>query len=221
MSIQQAEGGRADSSRRQATRARLIDAAFGVFAENGFHETTIEMIAERADFTRGAFYSNFASKEELFFTMLEQGHAEVFDQLEAGLGSLASPPLGADGSLDPDALAAFLHALLGGLPKEPVWHRLDAEFEALALRDPEIGARFLALRRRFDERLAVLIGGLAEAMGVELTVGPTEAAAVLTAFYVASMRDALIAGEAEEFVAGRGAHVRTLALVVRALVRPR
>ena len=51
------------TTRRQATRERLLDAAFEVFAEQGVHASTVEQIAERAGFTRGAFYSNFTTKE--------------------------------------------------------------------------------------------------------------------------------------------------------------
>ena len=52
------------SSRRQHTRDRLIDAATGLFAEKSIEGASVEEISERAGFTRGAFYSNFDSKEE-------------------------------------------------------------------------------------------------------------------------------------------------------------
>jgi AcrR family transcriptional regulator len=47
-------------------------AASEVFAESGFDGASVEAICERAGFTRGAFYSNFASKEELFFGLVQQ-----------------------------------------------------------------------------------------------------------------------------------------------------
>ena len=58
--------------RRQRTRERLIDAAYDVFAEEGVHASTVEQVCERAGFTRGAFYSNFTSKEELFAALMER-----------------------------------------------------------------------------------------------------------------------------------------------------
>jgi AcrR family transcriptional regulator len=56
---------------REETRARIFEAAAGVFAEHGVAGATIEQIATAAGFTRGAFYSNFSGKDELAIAMLE------------------------------------------------------------------------------------------------------------------------------------------------------
>jgi AcrR family transcriptional regulator len=60
---------RAESQAR--TRQALLDAAGEVFVERGLHRTSVEAITERAGYTRGAFYSNFSSKEELFAELLQ------------------------------------------------------------------------------------------------------------------------------------------------------
>ena len=60
---------RAESQAR--TRQALLDAAAQVFVERGLQRASVEAIAERAGFTRGAFYSNFSSKEELFAELLQ------------------------------------------------------------------------------------------------------------------------------------------------------
>lgn len=60
---------RAESQAR--TRAALIEAAGRVFIERGFAGSSVEAIAAEAGFTRGAFYSNFRSKEELFAELLQ------------------------------------------------------------------------------------------------------------------------------------------------------
>jgi AcrR family transcriptional regulator len=60
---------------RQKTRERLFAAAAQVFAERGIGAASIEAIAAAAGFTRGAVYSNFASKDELIIAMLED-HVE-------------------------------------------------------------------------------------------------------------------------------------------------
>ena len=60
---------RAESQAR--TRQALLDAAGEIFVERGLHRTSVEAIAERAGYTRGAFYSNFASKEEVFAELLQ------------------------------------------------------------------------------------------------------------------------------------------------------
>ena len=63
--------------RRARTRADLLEAAARVFVERGFEGSSIEAIAEEAGYTRGAFYSNFANKEQLFAELLQQ---QVYSQ---------------------------------------------------------------------------------------------------------------------------------------------
>ena len=103
---------------RDETRARIFEAAAGVFAEHGVAAATIEQIASAAEFTRGAFYSNFESKDELAVAMLEDhlAHSETHNRglLEAHgdpvpvLGDRARRPLGVleRGRADVDPAAA-------------------------------------------------------------------------------------------------------------------
>jgi AcrR family transcriptional regulator len=64
------------AERQAQTRAALIEAAARVFVERGFVGSSVEAIAAEAGFTRGAFYSNFESKEQLFVELL---HERVYD----------------------------------------------------------------------------------------------------------------------------------------------
>jgi AcrR family transcriptional regulator len=77
---------RAESQAR--TRQALLDAAAAVFVERGLHRASVEAIAERAGYTRGAFYSNFSSKQELFAELLQTNVYTLYRQLmEAQLAS--------------------------------------------------------------------------------------------------------------------------------------
>jgi AcrR family transcriptional regulator len=67
---------RAESQAR--TRAALLQAGAEVFVERGFAGSSVEAIASRAGYTRGAFYSNFASKEELFAQLLQDRVYSVY-----------------------------------------------------------------------------------------------------------------------------------------------
>jgi len=60
---------------RDDTREKLFEAAARVFEDQGIGGASIEAIAAAAGFTRGAFYSNFKSKDELIIAMLED-HVE-------------------------------------------------------------------------------------------------------------------------------------------------
>ena len=66
------------TKRRPETRRRLLDAALAVFAEKGFNGARIEDVCAAAGYTRGAFYSNVATKEELFFALCDDHAARCF-----------------------------------------------------------------------------------------------------------------------------------------------
>jgi AcrR family transcriptional regulator len=73
------------------TRARLLDAAEQVFLRRGLQGSSVEEIAAEAGFTRGAFYSNFKTKEELFVELLQdrvyRQYAAVANEAQAQPGS--------------------------------------------------------------------------------------------------------------------------------------
>ena len=58
--------------RREQTRSELVGAARSVFLRRGFHAASLDEIAAEAGFTKGAVYSNFAGKEDLFFAVYER-----------------------------------------------------------------------------------------------------------------------------------------------------
>ena len=68
---------------RDQTRQRLLDAAQSVFLSKGFVAASVEDIAELAGYTRGAFYSNFGSKSELFLQLLRRDHEKVMADMRA------------------------------------------------------------------------------------------------------------------------------------------
>ena len=76
--------------RRVRTRANLLDAAFAVFAAKGFGRVSIEEVCEAAGYSRGAFYSNFDSLDELFFALYRQ-RADLIAEQVAGALALDGP----------------------------------------------------------------------------------------------------------------------------------
>jgi AcrR family transcriptional regulator len=73
-----------------ATRKDLMAAARTIFATQGFESTRIEDIAARAGKTRGAFYANFADKEDVFFAIFEEDVMRGQEEMIAGLSAAAS-----------------------------------------------------------------------------------------------------------------------------------
>ena len=66
--------------RGESTRNELIQAAKGLFGEQGYAETSTDEIVLRAGVTKGALYHHFSGKEELFRAVYEQVEREVSDQ---------------------------------------------------------------------------------------------------------------------------------------------
>jgi len=71
-----------EDSRERTTR-RLLAAARKLIAKRGLSDTSLDEIAEEAGYTRGAFYSNFSSKGDLFIDLLRRDHAATSAQLRA------------------------------------------------------------------------------------------------------------------------------------------
>jgi AcrR family transcriptional regulator len=71
-----------DDSREQTTQ-RLLDAAQKLIAKKGLEAASVENIAAAAGYTRGAFYSNFSSKDDLFIELLRRDHQKSTAQLAA------------------------------------------------------------------------------------------------------------------------------------------
>lgn len=69
------------AERQAQTRQALLDAAARVFIERGFAGSSVEAISEEAGYTRGAFYSNFESKEQLFAELLQQRAYAVYREM--------------------------------------------------------------------------------------------------------------------------------------------
>ncbi|MEU5627096.1 TetR/AcrR family transcriptional regulator [Streptomyces tendae] len=134
--------------RRVRTRANLLDAAFAVFAAKGFGRVSIEEVCEAAGYSRGAFYSNFDSLDELFFALYRQRADLIAEQVSAALAS--------DGpDLDvPAAVERVSEVLL--LDRD--WLLVKTDFLVHAARDPEVARTLLEhrarLRRAIADRLA-------------------------------------------------------------------
>ncbi|ASU85378.1 TetR/AcrR family transcriptional regulator [Nocardiopsis gilva YIM 90087] len=71
------------SSRREATRQRLFEAAITLISEQGFGATSVDQIAERAGVAKGTVYYNFSGKAELYTALMEWGVQRLSDHLSA------------------------------------------------------------------------------------------------------------------------------------------
>lgn len=168
--------------RRRDTRQRLIAAAYEVFTERGIRDSPVELICERAGFTRGAFYSNFATKEELFLALFQEENDARIERMRAALTEVAQHPAGDSEPLR-DRLSEVGRIFTERYAADRTWYLLTSEFHAHALRQPELLPRVRDAWRRFREDLAELLVTLLDRIGLRPTLSPLDAADVLIALY--------------------------------------
>lgn len=181
-----------DVSRRERTRQRLLDAALEVFAEQGVHAAPIEVIAERAGFSRGAFYSNFESKFELFFALAQREHDLRLERLR---GLVESLPSGFTFPGDAEEIAGLVERFLEVDAGGETWVLVLGEFRMLALRDRDAAAQFLEFGRSIDEELGSLLASIVGGLGMEFTVEPAEFARLASVVYEAGVQESIMSGE--------------------------
>jgi AcrR family transcriptional regulator len=153
---------------RVRTRAALLDAAAEVFARKGFAAATLDEIAERAGFTRGAFHHHFASKEELFLAVIARRDEELLAGYEP-IAADALPP-------DPRSNAVQWRDLHGS-------DRLDTtlrlELRLLALRDDELRERLVDVDRVATAATAERLAEVAASHGMSWRYPPDQVAVLM------------------------------------------
>ena len=148
------------AQRTEITRRKLLAAAKRVFAQDGFEAARLEDIAAGAGYTRGAFYANFESKEDIFFALLEEWVRERIEAVTAALREHANPL---------DKLAA-LRKHYAGIAKDRRLVLISLEFKLFALRHPEAHARLRDRHRRIRASWGELFSELMRALGRKLPV---------------------------------------------------
>jgi AcrR family transcriptional regulator len=119
-------------------RALLLAAARRVFLERGYYAATLDQIADEAGFSKGAVYSRFASKADMFLALLEDRITE-----RAAQNARLAAELAGTGNF-----AALLEAAERAERNAPGWRLLVTEFRVHAARDPELNRRYAALHAR-------------------------------------------------------------------------
>lgn len=151
---------------REQTRLRLLDAAAVGIARKGLAATSVEDIAAHAGYTRGAFYSNFKSKTDLFIELLKRDHASIQQDLQALLDQEASE---ADVQKQ---IAQFYHQCYGDNNSFVLW----AEARLHAARDARFRHRLNALMLEKRDVIAYFIAQFGERFGKTPLANPKDLA---------------------------------------------
>ncbi|MCG3751964.1 TetR/AcrR family transcriptional regulator [Amycolatopsis sp. Poz14] len=174
---------RGQTKRRPQTVSSLLDAALEVFADRGFRGTSIEEVCERAGLTRGAFYSNYRTKEELFFALFDRHAQRVLDRLADAVDAMR-------GSVEP--LAELISRTSAVDHAEHRWYLLSTEFTLHAIRNPDAARRLAEHDRRLRAEVVRLFETLFDQLGRRPTVDLDSLARFTTALHEGALAQSLV-----------------------------
>lgn len=157
--------------RRTQTRDRLLDAAEEVFNRLGYGGASLEAVADAAGYTKGAVYSNFVTKADLFRAVMERTQGGRSESSRALMGERS--------------LGEFVD-LMGGLIADQAAHEesfdlLTVEFWLAAMRDPTLRAELAEGYRAMRGSLGPVIERGLAAEGVPSRFSGTELATLVSA----------------------------------------
>ena len=142
--------------KQQRTRKSLLKAAARLFCQRGLEGASIDEVAQAAGYTKGAFYANFKSKEELFLVMLDERFSEELERLDRALAGIDEPHEEARA-----AAADFIH-----FASESEWQSLYFQFVAHAARNEEFRQELATRHQAMRERLAEVFKRWKDGFGV-------------------------------------------------------
>jgi AcrR family transcriptional regulator len=158
--------------RRQQTREHLLAAAAEVFAERGFHGASLDEVAAVAGFTKGAVYSNFKNKEDLFLALFKANYDREMDAIRAALKSSEAPP---------EARISDFVALIRDQTAQVGrnFSLLYQEFSLYAARNPEVREELTRIDDEGAQALADILQAERERVGLEPLVSPLQTARIV------------------------------------------
>lgn len=141
---------------RDLTRQQLLDAAEQLVAAQGLAATSLEDIANQAGFTRGAVYSNFSGKNDLFIALLRRDHERSVKDFASLFAS----------NMDADALRQGIRELYGRIYRDERCFLNWAEARMLAIRDPAFRKEFAVLADETLQQTAGFVEAFYRAAGL-------------------------------------------------------
>lgn len=148
--------------KREVVRRRLLDAALEVFAERGFDTANLDQVAAAAGLSKGAIYSNFTSKDELFYAMMSE---QVLVRVESVRTALAART--GDG-YEPQNIRDIGGLLTAAFTEQREWRLVFLDFWRRAVRDDAVRTRFIAHRRTMRD---AIVDGVRQILGEDPPLG--------------------------------------------------
>ncbi len=170
--------------RRADTVERLLDAALETFAETGFAAASVEDVCRRGGFTRGAFYSSFRTKDELFGALFARETARNLALAEQQL-------VGIERESDP--VTAAVERCLSTFRADRTWVLVLTEYRLHAARHAEAATALVEHAASLHTRLTQLIDDGVARAGLQLTLPAGRLARMILALH-----DGLVVAQATD-----------------------
>jgi AcrR family transcriptional regulator len=152
-------------------RSLLLSAALRVFLTRGYHAATLEQIADEAGFSKGAVYSRFESKADMFLALLTDRIAARTEQNASAVAELTSS----------GTVAGLIELAWRTERGTPGWRLLVTEFRVVAARDPELNRRYAAAHATTVDAVTGILSAMVERDGLSLAVPARRLAELLLA----------------------------------------
>jgi len=169
------------SRKRRQTQARVLAAALEVFAERGVGAASVEEICDRAGFTRGAFYSNFSSKDDLLLALYDRQSAHLMSVLEEVVGRNVEQAQAPEAR--PPSVEQVAVAVLRAVPQDRRWFLVNSEFILYAVRNPAVAAALVSERARVRREVAGVLSVSFARLGLDSEVDVEQVARWLFALH--------------------------------------
>ena len=183
------------SRRREVTRERLLDAAREVLAESGIQGATVEEICDRAGFTRGAFYSNYETKDDLLLDLFRREKDLMLGRVRDALDSELRTSEGAD----VETLVRVLDQFLAAQPTDRTWFLVHQEFVIHGIREREIGDVYQELWAQTHTEFTAIVQRALESLKRKLILPAEQVTLIVMGVFDEAMRNAFLSSSADTF----------------------
>lgn len=185
-----------ETARRRATRDRLVEAALDLFGRFGIDATSVEQLCEAAGFSRGAFYSNFDTKDDVCEAVARFMSEECVEACRATLDTASSrADLG-------ELLDRLFQAAAFGQERQ----RTMVEMQLRAAREPELAARLRLAREDMWPLLIEVVERAADQANCSFTLEATDLLTLCEALYFSPL------------LMGEGSNRKMMSIAIEAMV---
>ena len=165
--------------KRTNTRARLIEAAADVIVSKGIAGARIDDVVKQAGFTRGAFYSNYSSLQDVLTEAIVSRSNALLEKIAQAVDSIEGPP----------TMTSLMELLEAIRPEARTIYLLTTEYSLFQLRNPDSPTIPGTARADFTARLSGTVEKVLARMGRRPTVSTASLADLVSLLFMDSITE--------------------------------